>query len=79
MMYGSYNKAFPNSFELFPSKLISFSVSSFNKMSLSIVINKSPSSLSCNIEERSLVFTRFNVENDRSAELEVIGIAKAIA
>ena len=31
------------------------------------------------MEERSLVFTRFNVENDLSAEHEVIGIAIAIA
>ena len=28
--------------------------------------------------ERSLVFTRFKVEKDRSAEQDVMGIAKAI-
>ena len=34
--------------------------------------------LSWSMVERSLVFTRFKVEKDRSAEQDVMGIAKAI-
>lgn len=64
--------------ELSPSKSINFPWSSFIRMLLSIDMSIKPSNLSCNIEARNLVFTRFKVEKERSAEHEVIGIAIAI-
>ena len=55
------------------------STSSPNKIFLSIDINISPSNPSWSIVDRNLVFTRFSVEKERSAEHDVIGIATAIA
>ena len=71
--YRNYrNRALPNSVDDFPSRSIILSLSNFIKILRSIDMSNNPSNLSWSMVERSLVFTRFRVENDRSAEQDVI-------